>query len=340
MISFIKKNQKVLKFLLLFLVLFLIGKFISTVDFNEVLKLIRKSPLSFLGVLIVSAFAVITGALAWYLCLGKEMNKTNLLEMIMVRHVGDMLSIFNPTSLVAGESLKILFLNKKGINKGTSVSSVLLSRIILILAAILLIIVSSLYLVFGLMDSDQMGIYIVIIGLVLIGLGYLLTRFLLHKNLYLAKRIEKLHKKYNWSFLSDSLVETVYDVNTQMSNYYRHHKSKFIGAFFFSIIHWIFGATEFFIILRSLDIHIPFIDAIAIEMGVILFKSIGAVVPGQIGVEDYGNKVMLDIIGVTSNEIWLLVTLIRRSRQLFWLAVAFLFMWLIPKITKIKINFK
>ncbi len=44
-----------------------------------------------------------------------------------------------------------------------------------------------------------------------------------------------------------------------------------------------------------------------------LFKAAGAIVPGQIGVEEYGNKVMLDVIGIVSNEIWLVVTLIRRG---------------------------
>ena len=31
---------------------------------------------------------------------------------------------------------------------------------------------------------------------------------------------------------------------------------------------------------------------------------------------------MLDLIGVQSNEVWLAASLMRRGRQLFWLAVA------------------
>jgi len=64
-------------------------------------------------------------------------------------------------------------------------------------------------------------------------------------------------------------------------------------------------------------------------MGVIFFKTIGAVVPGQIGIEEYGNKVMLETIGVQSNEIWLVVTLMRRARQLFWLGIAGIFIFFI-----------
>ena len=67
-------------------------------------------------------------------------------------------------------------------------------------------------------------------------------------------------------------------------------------------------------------------------MGVILFKTIGSVVPGQLGIEEYGNKVMLDAIGIKSNEVWLVVSLMRRARQLFWVLVAGIF-WLVTSRT-------
>lgn len=72
-------------------------------------------------------------------------------------------------------------------------------------------------------------------------------------------------------------------------------------------------------------------------MGVIVFKTVGAIVPGQIGVEEYGNKVMLDAIGIVSNEIWLVVTLMRRGRQLFWLLVAGIFLLIITRFSQIKL---
>jgi hypothetical protein len=72
-------------------------------------------------------------------------------------------------------------------------------------------------------------------------------------------------------------------------------------------------------------VNISVIDAISMEVGVSLFKSLGAIVPGQIGIEEYGNKIMLDVVAVKGNEIWFVVSLVRRSRQLFWLSVAGVF---------------
>ena len=66
---------------------------------------------------------------------------------------------------------------------------------------------------------------------------------------------------------------------------------------------------------------VSILDAVVIEMGVLGFKAAGSMVPGQIGVEEYGNKVMLNLAGILSNEIWLTVSLLRRGRQVFWLLV-------------------
>ena len=88
------------------------------------------------------------------------------------------------------------------------------------------------------------------------------------------------------------------------------------------MVHWIFGAMEFFVIFTTLGLDVTVMSAIAVEMGVGVFKTLGSVIPGQLGIEEYGNKVMLDLIGVQSNEVWLAASLMRRGRQLFWLAVA------------------
>lgn len=118
-------------------------------------------------------------------------------------------------------------------------------------------------------------------------------------------------------------------MNKLLSDYFRYNKAGFSAVFLLSASQWFFGALEFFIILRMLAIPVGYPDALAIEMGVIFFKTIGAVVPGQIGIEEYGNKVMLETIGVQSNEIWLVVTLMRRARQLFWLGIAGIFIFFI-----------
>lgn len=337
-IAFVKKYQQYFKIGLLVIVLSLIAKFISSIDFDQLKRYIYDMPGMLLGVIGVSFLAYLCASWAWQLCLGEERHKTSIREIFMIRNVGEMLSLFNPTSIVAGESLKAIYLNKKGIDKKKGISSILLSRVLIILSAIFLIIISTVYLMFGIVGDQNSNIFVLIIGAVLILLGYLLARFLLHKNLYFGKLVERLRRTTKWSFLTEKLVSSSYEVNELCSSYYKNNKWKFLVAFLLSVIHWIFGAAEFFIILRWMDIDVSVINAIAVEMGVILFKTVGAIVPGQVGVEEYGNKVMLDAIGIQSNEIWLVVSLMRRARQLFWLGVAGIFAWILKKTTKINVS--
>ncbi|HHT61396.1 MAG: hypothetical protein ACOX0S_01550 [Paludibacteraceae bacterium] len=47
---------------------------------------------------------------------------------------------------------------------------------------------------------------------------------------------------------------------------------------------------------------------------------------------------MLAAIGVQSNEVWFVATLMRRARLVFWLLVAGIFMLFISKTSNIKFN--
>lgn len=71
-------------------------------------------------------------------------------------------------------------------------------------------------------------------------------------------------------------------------------------------------------------------------MGIVLFKTAGVFIPGQIGIEEIGNKIMLGLIGIPDTDIWVTVSILRRSRQLFWIAfglAAYLIIYKKEKVT-------
>ena len=332
--NFLKKYKKYLLAALLFSVFLLITRFISSIDFESLKTYLSKTPYMFVGVLAASLFAYLFSTLAWKLCMGKEGQKISFTWLFIYRQVGEMLSLFNPTSIVAGESLKAIILNKNGISPKHGVSSILLHRVLVIFAGFFLICLSLLYLTVGHIINGQNILLILLSVAIVVTLVYVVLRFLVHPKLFLGKTAEKLKNKTGWSFVTDNLVTSVYEMNEISADFFRENKGKFLIAFLLCVAHWIFGAMEFYIVLNMMGLDVPLIKAIAVEMGVIVFKTAGAIVPGQIGIEEYGNKVMLDVIGIVSNEIWLVVTLMRRGRQLFWLIVAGIFTPIISKSQK------
>lgn len=307
---------------LLIIVLALVTKFISNIDFYTLKAYLYEMPGMFLAIIFSSFIAYLASSISWVFCMGNDGKKFTLIEIFIYRLIGEMLAVFNPTSIVAGDSLKTSYLYKKGVTKHNALSSVLLSRVLNFLSAIFLVVISSVYfIVFK--NKDQKNIYIILAAVsVLIILGYVLSKLLLDKNLFFSTIIRKISIKTRWKFLSENTLTSCYEINATLSCYFHEDRRKFMTAFFLSVIHWIFGALEFYIILRALDIHVSIIDVISVEMGVMLFKTVGSIIPGQLGVEEYGNKVMLNSIGVMSNEIWLVVSLARRARQLFWLGLS------------------
>lgn len=335
---FYQKYKNVIKILLLIIVLIFIGQFIWYTDFEQIGGYLKKMPFTFLGIIGLSFFAYLAATISWRLCLGEDSDKTTIGELFMMRHVGEMLSVFNPTSVVAGETLKAHYLGKRGISMQHSISSILMSRILIILSAFLLMLLSSLYLIVMTYGADQHLVFVVLGVAVLAGFGYLLARFLLHSKLYFSRTISGLQRRLGQKYISDKLCTSVEEINRTAYIFYNHNRSKFTFAFLLSIFHWILGAAEFFLILKVLGFEISLLNALAIEMGVILFKTVGAIVPGQIGVEEYANKIMLGIIGIASNEVWLVVSIMRRARQLFWVGVAAVFYWIIRKTNSVQIT--
>ncbi len=336
--TFLKKYRKYIIAILLITVFLLIARFVSTIDWQLLKTYLRDMPGMFAGVILMSFFAYLCSTLAWSFCMGSEARKVPFIELFMYRHVGEMLSLFNPTGIVAGESLKALILSKRGISPTDSVSSILLQRILVILSGVVLMVVSLLYLTADQIIDGKSVLLVFLIAAIVVLLAYLVIRFLVDPKLYLAKTMEKLKRKTDWKIFSDELVTSSFEMNEVSSLYFRNNKKRFLLAFLLCLAHWIFGAMEFYIILNMMGLPITVVQASAVEMGVMLFKTVGAVVPGQLGVEEYGNKVMLNVIGVASNEVWLVVTLMRRGRQLFWLLVAGIFMPVISKKLQIKLK--
>ena len=332
--DFIKKYKKYIIGVILLSVTFLVGKFVTTIDFKKLNVYIEKIPLLFVGVFAASIFNYVSGTIAWRWCITEKNYKIPFFRLFMYKQVCEMLSIFNPTGVIAGDGLKVVYLNHENISTEGTFSSIILTRVMVLISFILFISLSILYIMFTHLQGSQ--IYLIASGMiVLLGLiFYLNMRLIIHPKLYTAKFVSWLNKKMK--FVTDKMVSKAEEVNIKMSEFYKENPKRFWGAFIFSFMQWIFGALEFYIILVMLNININVLDAIAVEAGVVFIKNLAAFIPGQIGVEEYGNKLMLDIIKVNSNEIWLIATLARRTRQLLWIIISAIFAVIITRKTGIK----
>ena len=70
------------------------------------------------------------------------------------------------------------------------------------------------------------------------------------------------------------------------------------------------------------------------DMGVVIIKSAVGFIPGQLGIEELANQLVLLAVGIGTGSLWLTVSILRRARQLVWIAGSALLYLILPKTVK------
>lgn len=315
-----KKNLKITA--LLFSIGFL-GFFVSQIDLQEVLLQLQQIGWKFGILLLITGSAYAMASAAWLLCFETIPQQLSVPKLFVYRLIGESLTTVNPTNIIAGESAKIYLLNKAGVPYEQGVISILLSRILIFLSMISLFLVLPFSLnQLGFMEQFSLSWGIGLLGM---ALGFIALFYsMVHPKRLLYSSLRSINDRMSFSFL-EKILPNILRINQGLCDYYRQQKLHLFLAFFLSLLHWIMGAVEIYAIFFLLDIKISLLSALLMEVGITFIKSIGAFVPGQIGVEEYGNKIMLGFLDMSNGNLWLTLSILRRSRQLIWLGMGGLF---------------
>lgn len=315
--------NKYLKAALLILVLVFLGFFIQATDWSGVLKSVQQVGFNFLFLILISGASAWLSVIAWRYCLPKqESDKISGWQLFWIRQIGENVAILNPTSVIGGEAMKIYMLRGHGIDQRQALHSILLSRTLTIISQILMLLIAGIgFLSITVHDFSGLWAYwslILIIPALIFGLGFIFRhRFFRAFFKTLISRLTLLERyRKTRAFVLELWLE--------LRTFYYENRRAMLFSFLASCLHWVVGSLEFYFILLFLGIKTSILKALLVDMGVIIFKSAGAFIPGQLGVEEYGNKVMLAIIGIAGNTIWITVSILRRARQLSWILLSLL----------------
>lgn len=324
-------NKKTIKLILILVILGFIAVFILNTDFSATKEELNKINYKFVYLIAVTFLAYFFGTWSWYTCLADDRKKISLFRLFMIRQVGETVGQFNPTSILGGDLLKAEMLRPYEISKEKALSAVATSRITLVLSQILLLLLACLWL-----SNTQIGIaalqniripfYIFIAVLIFINFAFFYW-------LIFGESTPEHSAKNPKSFigkLKSKIIQLIFNIRTA----YRANPKSFWYSYLLAGIHWIIGSLEFYLIIIFLGYHILPMHGLLLDMGIIVFKSAAAFVPGQLGFEELGNKMMLQIIGITSASVWISASILRRTRQLFWIAVGFILYLFIKKDSK------
>ncbi|EOR94261.1 hypothetical protein ADIARSV_2502 [Arcticibacter svalbardensis MN12-7] len=323
--------MKYIKVLILICVIVSLVIFVYAIDYGYVISSIQKIGFKFIYLIAITGIAYVLGTLSWKYCMADQAVDISLVKLFLIRHVGETASLLNPAGILVGETVKAHLLQEHGIEKKAILSSILVSRVIMIGTQLILfsfalsvllytnstIISSPIRLEFAVVT----GILLCLIAVTSFVFRRKFTIILLRTRLGIVvfERTIKLRLKFS-------------ELKQDISNLFEDHKNALFLAVIFALLHWIAGCIEFYLILQFLGVNIHIVQALLLDMGVIFFKAAGIFIPGQVGIEEFGNKIMLAVIGITGVEIWTMASILRRSRQLTWIVIGFIIYWFMYRI--------
>ncbi|WP_028296978.1 lysylphosphatidylglycerol synthase domain-containing protein [Olivibacter sitiensis] len=313
--------MKYIKVLLVLAVACCLFFFIRATDFRQTWEVLRNVGARFIWVMVSTAVAYFLGTLGWYYCFTeKGRSSLNLFRLFMVRQIGETVGQLNPTGVLAGEWSKVQLLKARGIDQQELHNSVYLSRIIMIFSQLSLLLLAMVWLVF--FSAMQLTL-IARLTLLLIPLFILLIIISLvfcdSKNTPFNKPPVKTEG------LLGKLLAELRKVREAIYHYRTRHLRSFLCSTCFFSLHWLVGSLELVLLLYFLDQPILLIQGLLMDMGIVFVKSTASFIPGQLGIEELGNKMALDLVGINSAAIWLAVSILRRARQLCWMGIVALF---------------
>jgi len=278
-------------------------------DLAEVWSQIKKVNYGFLWLFFASFIAYLSGCLSWTYCF-KNPSKVSVQRLFYVRTVGELITLFNPTNIIAGEASKFYLLKDVALPNEDKIDSILLSRIVLIISQIVLIIFCCFWVSYFYKNS-----FFLVCGIVIICLLMLIIFGLKNGNLL------KLFGQSRFRYIRLYNIKLIH-IQSRIKAFICDHKIKVALSLLFASLHWLCGAVEIYIILFYLGLDPLLMQCIIVDTGVVLLKSIAGFVPGQIGVEELSNKSLLSLVGFQGVGIWLTVSLLRRAKQFIWICIS------------------
>lgn len=295
--------------------------FVRATDWQAVLAAVRQVGYNFLFLLGITFLSAWLGVWGWQYCLPDKGAAVPAWKLFWIRMFGENIAILNPASMVGGEAAKIYLLRDLGVEPRTALHSIILSRTIMIVSQIcLLLLAIVVFLIlsgFSISRPAWSGFWSG--GTLLLVLGGL---WLLRSRVF-RRGARAFLGRFGWLERYRQARQYLSNLWQELRTFYRDNRRAMFLSFLFCSLHWVVGSLEFYFILLFLGVKTTVAKALLVDMGVVVFKSAGAFVPAQIGVEEYGNKVMLALIGVAGSTIWVTASILRRTRQLCWMVMGF-----------------
>jgi uncharacterized membrane protein YbhN (UPF0104 family) len=276
-----------------------------------------------LGVIAISGTKYVVRTWAWMLAADESHRSLSFSEMFQVRLAGEGVGYLASGGPLFGEPTKVLLLKEK-ISVASSLSSVMLERIIYTITG-LVFITSSIPLSLWRFTSasESTKAFQLVFILVIAALLWLLYVTVKNQWRVFTASLDLLKKL---PFNLQALTRKEADIRAMEDHLYlfhRKHPGRFLAILGLDLFSHVFTVLEIYLILSLIGVPITLVDSYLIEAYTKVLEAATIIIPAGIGTFEGGNAMILQLLSLGAAP-GVSLALIRRVRSLFWAALGLL----------------
>ena len=268
------------------------------------------APLVLLPYIVIS----ICDAISWRHTLHpEERAKVPFHVLLFARMAGEAVNSVTPTATVGGEPLKAHLLRPYGVSTSDGLASIVVSKTALTIAQSLFTALgfAGLLLVMG--RPGLAAFWLVVLLGVLGGFTYALVR---------AQQRNPVMAVWRWASrvfprvqILQRIESGVRAIDERLQDFYQDERGAFVWATAWNFVGWVFGVIEVQLMCTLIDSPIPWREAFVIEAVAQPIRAVAIVVPGGLGLQEWGGAEFCQYLGMpapVAATLWLL----KRGREL------------------------
>ncbi len=255
---------------------------------------------------------------SWQLMLPSVgLNARWLYRLWKIRTVGEALNLVIPAGSLGGEPAKAVLLKRShAIGYREGAASLVIAKTVNLLA---LIVFAAVGFVLMLGDGRLTDAILLTAGVGLGALGLGVVGFYVVQRWRLASTLARRLSAWRLGARLAPFLTQIDEVDDRFQNFYAGQPGRFVGALALALVNWLVGMAELLVIMWLLDVPMTLAEACIVETAVQLVRAGAFVIPASLGATEVVMVLLYDLM-TGRPALGLAVALIRRARELLWIA--------------------
>jgi putative membrane protein len=238
--------------------------------------------------------------------------RCSVLDAVFARWVGESANSFLPAGPIGGPVIMVRYLAQRGMSMRDAAAGVTVSTTLQTLAQIIFALIGMALLGAHASQSSEHALRTAllmasgVLAFCLAGFYLMQRRGLFGK---LMRAIARFAGKRDWSQVmsqADAIDSAVQDAYGR--------SGKVAASFFLSLVGWLIGTAEVYVILQLLRFPVDWSDALMLESLGQAIRAAGFAIPGSLGVQEGGYLLLAPLVGLPP-ETALALSLAKRARE-------------------------